>query len=101
MTEKGFIICRPMGETTLNGLEYMFDDKNEIRHFDTEEEVSAFRDEHDLDPEDIIVQYHAFCMQCAKEFFFETDDMPEDIANMLYVCPDCQHEIEELKKQKN
>jgi len=95
MTEKGFILCRPFGETALNGLEYLLNDKNEIRHFNTEEEVAAFRKAHGLDWEDIMMLYHAFCMHCAKEFFFETDAMPEDIASAFYVCPDCKRMIEE------
>lgn len=93
--EKGFIICRPVGETTLNGLEYLFDDKNEIRHFNTEDEAVAFLKEHGLDWEDLMIQYHVFCMHCAKEFFFETDAMPEDARSVFYVCPDCKRMIEE------
>ena len=94
MTEKGFILCCPVEGTSSNGLEYLFDDKNEIRHFDTEEEVAAFRKHHSPDWEDIMTLYHVFCMHCAKEFFFEMEDIPEDVTRTLYVCPDCNHIIE-------
>jgi hypothetical protein len=91
MTEKGFIICRPEGETTLNGLEYLLDEKNEIRHFDSEEEVSRYLEEWGLsDNEDILVKYHIFCRRCAGEFFFDTTEVPEDTD--FYLCPVCMQD---------
>jgi DNA-directed RNA polymerase subunit RPC12/RpoP len=99
MTEKGFIICRPVEGISLNGLEYLFDDRNEIWHFDTKEDVWQLLEEHDIaDDEDIIIQYHVFCQQCSKEFFFEADSVPEETTDGLYVCPDCKPKIEKLLK---
>jgi DNA-directed RNA polymerase subunit RPC12/RpoP len=100
MTEKGFIISRPSGETTLNGPEYLLDDKDEIRHFNTKQEVTDFLEEHGIDEEDVSIQYHAFCMQCGKEFFFDTDEMPEEEDLVFYFCPDCAKIINE-KQQMN
>jgi hypothetical protein len=93
MTEKGFIICRPEGETTLNGLEYLLDEKNEIRHFDSEEETNRYLEEWKLsDNEDIFIKYHIFCRHCVKEFFFDTNKVPEDMD--FYLCPDCIKDYE-------
>jgi hypothetical protein len=87
MTEKGFIICRPESETILNGLEYLLDEKNEIRYFDSEEKVNYYLEEWDLsDNENIRVKYHIFCRHCAKEFFFDTTEIPEDTD--FFLCPD-------------
>jgi DNA-directed RNA polymerase subunit RPC12/RpoP len=96
MTEKGIIIARPAEGISLNGLEYLFEDeRDEIRHFDSLEEANKFLAERSVDDEDIILQYHIFCQNCAKEFFFETDEMPEETETAFYVCPDCKKIIEE------
>ena len=100
MTEKGFIICRPSGETTLNGLEYLLDDRNEIMHFETEEKVKDFLKENGIeDDEDIIIQYHIFCQQCAREFFFDTANVPDETEDGLYICPECKTLIKEKKNK--
>jgi predicted Zn-ribbon and HTH transcriptional regulator len=99
MTEKGIIICRPLGETTLNGLEYLLDGRNEIRHFVSVEEAGDFLRKHginiDNEDESIILKYHAFCRQCGKEFFFDMDKLPENVEEECYFCPACKREIDE------
>ncbi|GAB6013558.1 hypothetical protein [Viscerimonas tarda] len=101
MTEKGFIICRPEGETTLNGLEYLLDDKDEIWHFDSEKEATGFLNEHGINEEDIMLKYHAFCQHCAKGFFFDKEDAPDEEDRAFYVCPDCKRIIENRINNKH
>lgn len=102
MTEKGFIIGRPIEGISLNGLEYLLDDeRNGITHFDTEEEARRFMAEHGIDEEDIILQYHIFCRHCAKEFFFETDAIPKGEDRVFYVCTECKRIIENKINNKH
>ncbi len=99
MTEKGIIICRPDSETTLNGLEYLLDERNEIKHFTSKNEAEIFLQKHGIDmnneEEAIILKYHVFCSQCCKEFFFDMDEIFEDVEDECYFCPTCKLEIEE------
>jgi DNA-directed RNA polymerase subunit RPC12/RpoP len=94
MTEKGFIICRHEHGITLNKLEYLLDDKNEIRHFDSEQEVTDFMEKFGIEKDNVMVKYHIFCMHCGKEFFFEMEEMPDEEDKVFYVCIDCKKIIE-------
>jgi phage terminase large subunit GpA-like protein len=57
------------------------------------------RQHHKIEDESTILRYHVFCNQCGKEFFFTTNEMPDEEDKAFYLCPDCKKFI--TKKLNN
>jgi hypothetical protein len=84
MTEKGFIVYFQGNDEP----EYLFDERNEIRHFDSEEEAAVYLQKTEwTDGMNTVVKYHDFCHCCAGEFFFDAGKIPED--TKFYICSGC------------
>lgn len=94
MAEKtGVIIGRPINGISINGFEYALDENNEYLHFDSKDDAKNFLREKGAPEEDIEefyeFRYHAFCLNCGKEYFLHEDETFIDDLGRGYLCPEC------------
>lgn len=90
---KKVIVGRPINGISLNGLEYILDDEDEIRYFDSIDEAKTLLREHGYDDEDM-EDYLVFkesedrtCFRCGSPLF------KSNIQGYTYQCFHCDEDF--------